>query len=237
LLTDSNFSSGKYLSNFGNPGFALDLGVSAKLSSNLELSASMIDLGFISWRRDITTFAENGHYLFRGINMNTPTETNKPPEKTDAGGLFVALYDSMRTSFYPNPATEKFSSVLPVKLYLAGEYKLNDQMTLGGVARLRLYNNLIHTSYTASLNAKISRNFAFSASYSLMESTINNLGLAAVFHIGNIQLYTVSDNILAFTIPSSARNANVRIGINYCIDSEKIRGTWYTKNIRQDGFR
>ena len=215
ILTKSHFDRSTYLSNFGNPGFAVDLGFSNKVNPGFEFSMSLVDLGFISWKKDVTIFTENGHFLFRGINLNTVTPTNNPPTTTDAKGLMLALKDSMKVAFFPTETNSGFYTLLPVKLYVAGEGKINENFSIGGVARIRMFNSMIHTSLTASANAALSKNFSLSASYSIMESTFDNLGLAAAFRIGKVQLYSVSDNILAFNRPSAARNANLRFGINF----------------------
>lgn len=220
LLSKSHFDRSTYLSNFGNPGFAVDLGFATKVNSAFEFSMSLVDLGFISWKKDVTIFTENGHFLFRGINLNTVTPTNSPPTTTDAKGLMLALTDSVKAAFFPTEANSAFYTLLPVKLYLAGEGRINDNFSIGGVARIRMFNSMIHTSLTASANAALSKNFSFSASYSIMESTFDNLGLAAAFRIGKVQLYSVSDNVLAFRHPSSARNANLRLGINFIFQDE-----------------
>jgi hypothetical protein len=53
-----------------------------------------------------------------------------------------------------------------------------------------------------------------SASYSAMESTFDNVGFATAYKLGIVQLYAASDNIPAFFRPATARNANLRFGIN-----------------------
>jgi hypothetical protein len=220
LLSKSHFDRSTYLSNFGNPGFAVDLGFTDKVNPEFEFSMSLVDLGFISWKKDVTVFTENGHFLFRGINLNTVTPTNNPPTTTDAKGLMLALRDSMKVAFFPTETNSGFNTLLPVKLYIAGEGKINENFSIGGVARIRMFNSMIHTSLTASANAALSKNFSLSASYSIMESTFDNLGLAAAFRIGKVQLYGVSDNVFAFYHPSSARNANLRFGINFIFQDE-----------------
>ena len=126
----------------------------------------------------------------------------------------------MKVAFFPTETNSGFNTLLPVKLYIAGEGKINENFSVGGVARIRMFNSMIHTSLTASANAALSKNFSFSASYSIMESTFDNLGLAAAFRIGKVQLYGVSDNVFAFYHPSSARNANLRFGINFIFQDE-----------------
>lgn len=209
------FDANSYFKNFGNPGFAVDLGFANKVSKEFEFSVSLIDLGFISWRNDLTTLSENGQFLFRGVHTNTQTSTNKPPVgPTDISGLFLALRDSMRNAFFPVEANTGFQTLLPVKLYIAGEYKAGPNLSYGAVARIRMYNNLLHASLTASANAAITEDFSLSASYSVMESTFDNLGLGAACRFGATQLYAATDNVLAFINPAKARNVNLRLGIN-----------------------
>lgn len=218
FYASSNFDTRSYLSNFGNPGFAVDLGLSNKISKQLELSMSLIDFGFIAWRTDVSSFSENGRFLYRGINLDDPLNT--PPTTTDVHGLLTSLSDSLAVAFQPDSINRTFTTLLPVKIYLAGEYKFSEAVTLGGVARIRVFNNMIHTSFTASANAALSKRFSLSASYSVMESTFDNLGMAFAYRIGPVQLYAASDNLISFFQPSSASNMNLRLGINLIFKDE-----------------
>ncbi len=216
----NNFDLSSYLTNFGNPGVAFDFGFTTKITKELEFSMSMVDLGFISWQKDVTTFSENNSFVFRGINLNTVTATNKPPITTDVSSLFIPLRDSLQAAFFPAQPNSKFTTLLPVKLYAAGEYKLNEEITLGGVARVRMLNNMVHTSFTASVNTALSRNFSLSGSYSYMEATPVNIGLAGAYRIGHVQLYAASDNVFSFFNPTTATNSNLRVGINFIYNDE-----------------
>ena len=223
------FNLGNYLNNFGNPGFALDLGISGKVNKKLEVSASLIDLGFIYWHQDISTFTEEGHYLFRGIFLDAPS--NKPPTTNNLNALYNAVRDSIRNAFTPAKGTTSFTTVMPVKLYIAAEYEVDQKIKLGGVARIRIFNNMIRPSFTASANAVLSEKLNVSASYSVLESTFDNLGLAATYRIGGVQFYAASDNILSFNRPSGAHNLNLRFGINLLFpdDPNFIRGLYTGK--------
>jgi hypothetical protein len=235
-IAKNTFGTGSYLANFGNPGLAVDLGFTNKISKKLELSVSLIDLGFISWTKDVNAFTENGHFMVRGINLNTTTSTNNPPTTTDAQGLFLAFRDSVRNAFYPDRSTKSFSTLLPVKLYVAAEYKIGDQVTLGGLGRLRMFNNMIHTSLTASVNARFTNKLAVSASYSVMESTYDNLGIAAAYRIGSVQIYAAADNVPSFFQPATARNTNLRVGINLIFNDEvKSRKGVYNQRPKRAG--
>jgi len=220
LNTINHFDTNSYFSNFGNPGLAVDLGFATKVNPEFEFSMSLIDLGFISWTKNTTIFSESGHFLFSGINLNTVTSTNNPPTTTDVKGLMTALKDSIRNAFFPTESNSKFTTLLPVKLYVAGNFIVNEDVSMGVLARLRMFDSMIHTSLTASLNARVSGKTTISASYSVMESTYDNLGLGGAFRIGRAQLYAASDNVIAFFQPAAARNANLRIGINFIFRDE-----------------
>jgi hypothetical protein len=223
-----------YLTNFANPGMAIDIGFANRISKKFEFSMSLIDLGFISWNKNINSFSENGKFLFRGINLNTQTATNNPPNLTDVSSLLLPWRDSLRVAFYQDQTNSNFMTLLPVKLYIAGEYKISENYTFGGVARVRMFNNLLHTSFTASANAAFTRKFSMSASYSVMESTVDNLGVAAAYRFGIFQLYAASDNVRSMFYPSTANNMNLRIGINLIFQDEaKQRKGVYKKGTKR----
>lgn len=221
LYTKNQYDPSTYFTNFGNPGFAVDLGFSNKVSKEFEFSVSLLDLGYISWEKDVTAFTESGHFLFRGINLDEPA--NKPPTTTDADGLFRALRDSMRNTFLPLMTNRDFTTLLPVKLYVAGEYVVNEDFTVGGLVRVRMFNNMLHSSFTASANAKMSKSLSLSASYSMMEDTYDNFGLGAALRAGKVQFYAASDNIISFFKLSNTRNTNLRFGINLILQDEPRR--------------
>jgi hypothetical protein len=65
-----NFHTGSYFNNYNNPGLAFDLGIAYQLTKKWEFSASLVDLGLIAWSTNTTRFNEQGHYLYRGVNLN-----------------------------------------------------------------------------------------------------------------------------------------------------------------------
>ena len=223
LYAKNNFDLIPYLTNFGNPGLAVDLGISNKVNEYFEFSVSLLDLGFITWKQDVTVLKESGHFLFKGINLNTQTETNHPPSATDARGLFLALRDTMRAIFLPVESNKGFTTLLPVKLYIAGESIVNEDVSIGGLVRIRTFNNRLHASLTASVNTKLTEKVALSASYSVLESTYDNLGLGASFRSGKFQGYAATDNVFSLFRPATARNVSLRIGINLIFQDEPGR--------------
>jgi hypothetical protein len=208
-----NYSPGDYLINFRNPGMAVDLGFTYRLNKKAELSVSIIDLGMIGWKSNVTRLTEQGHFLYKGINIVDPTQT--PPVIPLFRTVFNQLSDSISATFRPGTVGNSFSTLLPAKIYFGIDYQLKNNISISGLSRIRIIDNAVRTSLTASANALFMERVSLSASYSLMESTYDNLGLGIGIKIGSMQIYTAADNLFSPFYPSTARNMNLRIGINF----------------------
>jgi hypothetical protein len=204
-----NYTLKDYLSNFRNPGIAIDLGFAYQVNKRTELSASVIDLGMIGWRSNVTRLNERGSFPFRGINLNNLT-TN--PLITDA--LDVLGHD-VKSAFKPDTTGTSFSTLLPAKIYFGINHQLTNALSVSGLSRIRMIGGTIRTSLTASANAYLLNGLSLTASYSIMESTYDNLGLGAGIKAGPFQIYAATDNLISPFFPAKARNMNLRIGINF----------------------
>ncbi|HEY5510489.1 MAG TPA: DUF5723 family protein [Prolixibacteraceae bacterium] len=212
FTTTNNFDAKKYLLQFGNPGFAVDLGFTSKISKKFELSLSIIDLGLLLWTNDLSTFSGKGSYFYHGINLNDPSLTGTPTKLLQP--LVHTLRDEFISAFPPNKNSENFLTVLPVKLYAGGEYRLNRFFQVSGLARFGISNSLLHTSFTASVSTVLHKNLSLYTSYSMDESTWDNFGIGTAWKVGSFQFYAVTDNIFSPFHPESARNINLSAGIN-----------------------
>jgi hypothetical protein len=212
----SNYSVRDYLSNLKNPGIAFDLGFAYHINKNTEFSASIIDLGIIDWKSNVTRLTEHGHFLYKGVNLNNSAVN--PPVISQLTPVINQLSDSISAAFRPDTTGTSFATLLPTKIYFGIDYQLNDAINLSGLSRIRIINNRVHTSLTALANALIWDRLSLSASYSVMESTYDNLGLGIGIRAGIFQIYTATDNLISPFYPSKARNMNLRIGINFIFD-------------------
>lgn len=212
----ANYSVMNYLSNLKNPGIAFDLGFAYRINKKTEFSASIIDLGMIGWKSNVTRLTEDGHFLYKGVNLNNPALN--PPVISQLTPVINQLSDSITAAFRPDTTGTSFSTLLPTKVYVGIDYQLSDAINLSGLSRIRIINSRVRTSLTASANALIWDRLSLSASYSVMESTYDNLGLGIGIRAGVFQIYTATDNLISPFYPSKARNMNLRIGINFIFD-------------------
>jgi len=234
LQFKSTFNAFDYLLNFRNPGLAVDLGVTYKVSKRLELSASMIDVGFVRWHSDLSTFTDKGNYPYVGLQLNMPDED--PPTADSFQPLIDNLKDSLLKAFPLELSSQSFSTILPAKFYLGGEYMFSKNVSFTALARIRLFNNQLHGSYTASVNTSLGNNFCLSAGYSYYESTWNNLGVGLSCKVSALQLYAATDNIFSPFYPTRSSNLNLRFGINFIFlkkDRIEKRRTQYMPDVKK----
>jgi len=197
----------------------VDLGFAYRANKKTEISVSIIDLGMIGWKTNVTRMTEHGSFIYRGINLNDTANT--PPIISLLNPVITQLRDSISAIFRPATAETQFSTLLPSKIYFGIDYQLSDIVSLSGLSRIKIMNNRVHTSLTASANALIGNRLSLSASYSVMESTFDNLGLGIGIKSGLFQVYAAADNLFSPFYPSKARNMNLRIGINFIFNDEE----------------
>ena len=219
-----NYSVRNYLTNLKNPGIAFDFGMAYRINKKTELSASMIDLGVIGWKSNVTRLTENGNFFYRGVNLNDPGQT----QPFQLQPIVNDLKDSIIAVFKPDTSGTNFATLLPTKLYFGIDHQINDVLSVSGLGRVRIMSNQVHTSLTVAANAYLFDRLSITSSYSYMESTFDNVGFGIGIKIKAVQLYAASDNLFSPFHPSTARNMNLRLGINFIFGDgtdSKTRGS------------
>jgi len=195
---------GSFAFNRKNPGLAFDLGFIYQYSNKLTFSGSLLDLGMIWYRSNLTNYSMKGDYLYTG-----------PGADSMISDRFLSdVFDALNANVNSELSYHSYVYFLDPRLYLGATYKLNDNFD----ANLLLYNRFlpvkIQTSVTASLISRPLENMEASLSWSYMNRSISNVGIGIGYGRSPVQVYLVSDNILGFFWPMSAKNVNVRFGVN-----------------------
>ena len=217
-----------------NHGFGLDFGMNYELTKRLSINASVIDLGYIKWESNTTNYTiEEGQYFYDGIEI----EAFSPQDDTSGTTAFDRVADSLEAAFDLKETNESYSTPLVGRIYIGANYKLSENLMVGGLIQSEFYKGLVKPSFTASANYKLTKWIGLAASYSMINKSLNNLGVGININPGPIQIYVVSDYVLsafrpqhsrrtqvktAFK-PQHARNSQVRVGINLILGSEKVK--------------
>ncbi len=187
-----------------NPGFGIDLGIIYPISDQIELSASIIDLGFIRWRSNLNSFGGEGNFVFNGVLWDSISSANYVDH------LRESFIDSMQMTV----SEQKYTSMLSTRLLAGGTYQLNDKISMGLHGEALLYRTKLIPSATYSVLYNPIGNIRLIGSYTLQYYSLKSIGLGISVGKGPVQAYIMSDNVPGTIWLMSSRNINLRFGLN-----------------------
>jgi Family of unknown function (DUF5723) len=225
-LTDDNFDFGNDYKNYlKNNGFAIDLGATYRLMDRINLSASVIDLGFVKWENDTYGYQldqTKATYTFEGIDLN------KVLNNVDS--YPGSIGDSIQNKFEPTDGVIKaYTSGLPTKIYVGGNYEIRRNFTAGVVLYSEMFRGRMMIGTTLGLNKNFGKRFSATGSYTIANNAFNNIGLGASLNLPPFQLYVVGDNLLSPAFKgsdvskfvNSMQMFNLRAGLNIVFGWDK----------------
>lgn len=190
-VTDFDFDSGKL--GIAGYGFGIDLGASYKILDNLTVSASVLDLGFISWSKSSTKIASanpdpidiKGSTYANMVDPNNPNTVMNAVNQlqNDAQGYMdrvtngdVLDYDMLQLEV--SDAKESRKSRLASTLVLGAEYGFfNNKLAVGVLSTTRFVQPDALTELTFSANYRPKSWFNAALSYSAIQSAGKSFGL------------------------------------------------------------
>lgn len=190
-VTDFDFDSGKL--GIAGYGFGIDLGASYKILDNLTVSASVLDLGFISWSKSSTKIASanpdpidiKGSTYANMVDPNNPNTVMNAVNQlqNDAQGYMdrvtngdVLDYDMLQLEV--SDAKEPRKSRLASTLVLGAEYGFfNNKLAVGVLSTTRFVQPDALTELTFSANYRPKSWFNVALSYSAIQSAGKSFGL------------------------------------------------------------
>ncbi|MFY7899882.1 MAG: DUF5723 family protein [Chitinophagaceae bacterium] len=215
---ENDIDYAKYI--FGkNRGAALDFGIEYKPIDDLVLSASIVDIGAITWREKVSNYKNkkpNASFEFSGFNLQNFFDNANDFEKS-----IDSLSDSLTNTFDLVKTTNEYKTTLPTKIYVGASYQLTSFLSVNALFAGRFINKKMQNNVCLSLNADVTRWLHFTGSYSMANGVGNNVGFGMSINAGFLQLYAVTDNVSAILHPEKAKYANVQAGLNLCFGRPK----------------
>jgi hypothetical protein len=192
-------------------GFGVDIGISYSGIDNMLLSASLIDLGFISWKKNVYEYKMRSSYSIAGKILGIDSVENAFKDSP-----FGSINDSITFS----KQSQKLTTALPTKLYLSGEYFFETYFSVGLLSVSQYYLEDFYQQFTFSANFRPLRALMLSISYSVLNNGFDNLGIGlSIRPLPPLQIYFLSDNIPVRYgnqyIPIYAKSLNLRFGLNF----------------------
>jgi hypothetical protein len=154
------------------------------------LSASVTDLGFINWTSELKSYSSKGTFTLSGITMEDVVAQNFAIED-----MVSSLVDTLKNSFSAEDSPQPFRTNLPATILAGGSINPAKFFSLGILSESRLYAGNLKQSFIFSGNFYAGRVLSASLSYTVTNSSYNNLGLGLAIKAGPAQIYLIADKI------------------------------------------
>jgi hypothetical protein len=203
---------GGYLWSSAGGGLGADIGVTYRITPELTLAGSLMDLGAITWVHGVRNYAQNNvQFTYRGLEINSLSDFAANPATT-----FDAVRDSITRTFRVQEAQESFTQTLPARVFVSGAYKFSDADGLAAILHAELYKTpqyAVSLAYSRTIGSAVWLYVSYGVTFGAAQS-FDNIGVGAVLRLGAFQLHLVSDNVVQAFGLRSARAGNVRVGMN-----------------------
>jgi hypothetical protein len=194
--------------NFANLGLGFDFGATYNLNEKINLSASIIDLGFISWKNDVRNYElKQFGYTFNGVDASAVlTDT--------AANVFDQINDTLNNMFKTAESTNTYTTSLATRFYIGGNYHFNKYFNAGVLWYSQFVRNQYRPGLVLSATANVRSWLSASVNYGMYANSFTNIGFGLSLRGGPIQLFVLTDNILAPFNLGGTRTASVSVGLN-----------------------
>ena len=195
-----------------NRGFALDLGATFQIGDKFRVTASILDLGGITWSENTQNVRVQGQFDFDGVDiagyiLGNETEIPNPLDSLEDSYSFASNQGGFNTSLSP-------------KLYVSGMMYLEGGFKLGLIIRNEFTDLGVLTGFGVNIQKQFGKVLGLGLMYSVQNGTYTNVGANLSLKLGPIQVFAVSDNLLVALNPLAGSNANIRTGLNIALNEK-----------------
>ncbi|MGB0863655.1 MAG: DUF5723 family protein [Saprospiraceae bacterium] len=199
----------------GNSGWGFDIGASFNLKDRIELSASVLDLGFINYSNGVSGLKSSGTFNFDGLELQQAVQGNSVS--------FGSVYDSLRNLLVVEEVGgSTFRKPLAPKVYLSALARLG-YWEVGGMWYNEFTSDGLVSSIGLSGRYVQDGKFSLGAVFAYHDNRFDNLGVNGTMRLGPLQLHLMVDNILVLVRPEYFEYTNIRVGANIVFGSKKMR--------------
>lgn len=208
----------------GNLGLGFDIGFTYHINPQLELSGSLLDVGFIKHSKRTKNFTAEGDFVFDGVNFQYD-------------GNNTNYWDELDTAFDEQvPSGENEASYVswrPAKFNAALRYSFGERRSKVCYADTKkgyYYNAIgvqLHSVFrpvgqqlalTSFYEATITEKFYTKFTHTINDFSTTNFGFGFVGELFNVNIFGMVDNILGLTDIANSKFASVSLGINMVFD-------------------
>ena len=210
--------------NFLNRGIAFDFGMAFKVDERFTVSASLNNVGFISWNDDLKGISSKNAFPFKGLKYDTSQDDG-------IDDFFTAWADSLLHAIEFRKQRDKFTTMLSPVLHVGASYQLSKAVSVGLLSRSTVWGKSVRQSFNGSFCLQPYSFVAFNAGATWQVKGNVYLGGGFTFLVGPLQVYLLLDHVPVYYstiridkgdeigekipyIPERLKSFTVRTGVN-----------------------
>lgn len=208
-----------------NIGIGIDAGFTYHYSPQIEITGSILDVGFVSYTKNNNNLSITGDYQFDGIELLYDSNNNNYWDQLDS---------DFRANVPRKTNEDSFIAWRPIKLNAAIKYSFGRARTskecydetykdyYNNSVGLQLYSITRPLSSqlaaTLFLEKSIGEKFHVKFTYTADDYSFSNVGVGISTHFGKFHMYGLVDNVLKFSDFTEANTASLQFGFNLIFD-------------------
>jgi hypothetical protein len=202
----------------GNLGLGVDLGLTYYPERNIQVTASLVDLGYISHTKDVVDYTFKGNYNFEGVS------------DFNSDGTIDDAYQDFKDAIPLDTLYHKYTTQRPLKFYSSYQYSFEEERqtdcncetdedswyrsAVGAQLFAMTTPRTPMLALTAYYRRRVLQGLQMKATYTIDSYSFTNIGLGLTTKIGVFNFYAVADNLLAYRDVSKANALTFQIGFN-----------------------
>ena len=204
----------------GDLGLGLDLGFTYYPEKNKQLTASLVDIGFVSHSKDVETYTYKGVYQYEGINPNF-TDPDVPKN----------IYEEFQDAIPLDTLNNKYTTWRPLKFNASYQYSFNTnrggedcscstdeasyKTAVGGQLFVMTAARTPIMALTGYVRHRLLKSIDLKATYTIDSYSYKNIGLGMAVNAGKFNMYVLADNLLEYRDLSKAKSLSLQFGVNF----------------------
>ena len=208
----------------GNLGLGFDLGLTYYPKENIQLTASIVDIGFIKHTSEVRNYSYKGYYKYEGLTPDFIIG--------NSNNLIKEFYDAIPL----DTLSLKYTTWRPVKFNSSIQYSFGDgrntdcncignEMKFKNSVGAQLFVMTAPRTPLMALTTYYRRKFFDSlemkATYTIDSYSSKNIGLGLSSTIGKVNFYVLADNLLEYRDISKANSLSFQLGFNIIFPDKK----------------
>jgi hypothetical protein len=203
----------------GNLGLGMDLGLTYYPEKNIQITASLVDIGFINHTKDVVDYTFKGDYVFKGVITNFNED-----------GTVDDAYQDFKDAIPFDTIYNKYTTQRPLKFYSSFQYSFEEERQTECNCTTdedSWYRSAVGAQFfamstprapmlalTGYYRRRLLQGLQMKATYTIDSYSYSNIGLGLTTKIGVVNFYAMANNLLGYSDLSKANALTFQIGFN-----------------------